>query len=679
VLGDVTLEPAPLVNWMLCSGVSESGSDALFDRCRPAVPTPDGAALLSNIRRRWPELFEGLAAPMWADRQEFIARLRRVDPETAELVRVGALEEYVTTPIGSIRRLVSRRTDLSSAFPDLLFGDATAFGAWLRTARLREHFLPEEAIDAFEESAGRALVRVFSFFCRTWPLMEAWPLALVGEQSAPLARTMLAHLRFPTEYTSSDVEMYLWMMETKPWAGLALTLELPIHTTRHPSSRSARGQEEILAPLLARDPRFVAELGEYRRTYPPVDDRAPRSLRTASDVSVFSTIDRPPARRTPPSRITPGANLFGYHRSPIGLGQLTRSLGESLRTIACRTADVVLTNMSMDADLRQEDFIRTYDAAMGTNIFVSYPHLQELLLRTVPDEVTAERRNVAYLAWEQSDGTHYWKGAYEEFDQVWSISDFSARSLSRVLQREVHAVPGVVNAAAFPPPSPRQRFGLNEEEYTFLFIYDATSSTERKNPEAAVEAFRRAFGAGERVRLVIKATNGDRDGNRARLRRLLGAIGGHPRIEVRVEPMSRGDVYGLISAADCYVSLHHCEGFAYTCAEAMGYGKPVIATGYSGNMHFMNEENSYPVRYREVEVEVDEGPFLRGSVWAEADLDHAAELMRRVIERRDEAAERGAIGRLTVERELSPAAVGRRIDALLPGLVARPTPGDDGR
>ena len=43
-----------------------------------------------------------------------------------------------------------------------------------------------------------------------------------------------------------------------------------------------------------------------------------------------------------------------------------------------------------------------------------------------------------------------------------------------------------------------------------------------------------------------------------------------------------------MNGADCYVSLHRAEGFGYTLAEAMWIGKPVIATGYSGNVDYMS-------------------------------------------------------------------------------------------
>jgi glycosyltransferase involved in cell wall biosynthesis len=88
---------------------------------------------------------------------------------------------------------------------------------------------------------------------------------------------------------------------------------------------------------------------------------------------------------------------------------------------------------------------------------------------------------------------------------------------------------------------------------------------------------------------------------------------------------------GLTASFDSFVSLHRSEGFGIGMAQAMYLGKPVIATGYSGNMDFMNHNNSYLVRYRLVELDQNYGPYEKGYVWADPDLEHAAELMRRVF------------------------------------------------
>ncbi|RDH50366.1 hypothetical protein CA946_06585, partial [Fischerella thermalis 111/344/542] len=58
-------------------------------------------------------------------------------------------------------------------------------------------------------------------------------------------------------------------------------------------------------------------------------------------------------------------------------------------------------------------------------------------------------------------------------------------------------------------------------------------------------------------------------------------------------------------------------------AEAMYYGKPVIATAYSANLEFMNINNSFLVKYSVVKITEDHGPYKKGNFWAEPDIDHA--------------------------------------------------------
>jgi glycosyltransferase involved in cell wall biosynthesis len=154
---------------------------------------------------------------------------------------------------------------------------------------------------------------------------------------------------------------------------------------------------------------------------------------------------------------------------------------------------------------------------------------------------------------------------------------------------------------------------------------------------------------------VVKAVNLDRSPAAGRLRREVAAVGG-----VLLDGyMDRAELGALFDACDAYVSLHRSEGFGLTMAEAMALGKPVVATGYSGNTDFMTEDNSYLVPWRPLELTEDVGPYERGNVWADPDLDAAAALLRRVASDPEEAFRKGALARRDMAERFSPAAAGR--------------------
>ena len=96
--------------------------------------------------------------------------------------------------------------------------------------------------------------------------------------------------------------------------------------------------------------------------------------------------------------------------------------------------------------------------------------------------------------------------------------------------------------------------------------------------------------------------------------------------------LSRDELDGLMWGCDCYVSLHRAEGFGQTLAETMAIGKPVIATGYSGNLAFMNADNSLLVDYSMVRVPPGCEPYPATSTWAEPDVRQAADFMRLVFD-----------------------------------------------
>ncbi len=158
------------------------------------------------------------------------------------------------------------------------------------------------------------------------------------------------------------------------------------------------------------------------------------------------------------------------------------------------------------------------------------------------------------------------------------------------------------------------------------------------------------------MRLVLKTSNSDVDPlGREKISK---AIEGLPVTWID-ETLSRQEISDLFRACDAYISLHRSEGFGLTIAEAMAMGKPVIATAYSGNIDFFNVNNGWPVRYALVELERDIGPNEAEAVWAEPDVDHAAQQMRSVYSDPLEREKRALRAKSDVEKYLSDAAVGR--------------------
>jgi glycosyltransferase involved in cell wall biosynthesis len=209
-----------------------------------------------------------------------------------------------------------------------------------------------------------------------------------------------------------------------------------------------------------------------------------------------------------------------------------------------------------------------------------------------------------------------------------------------------------------PRASLRALFGLPATSFLFLCMFDLNSYTARKNPGAAIEAFRRSGLAGRGAALVIKVHNAD--GNPADYESLAAAVRDLPGTILISRTLSRADVYALEEACDCLVSLHRSEGFGLAIAECMYLGKPVIATGWSATSEYLNSLNGFPVAFELVKLAETHGPYSKGSTWAEPDPSHAADLMKRVVADPAEAARLGASARATIERRFSPAVIGTR-------------------
>jgi glycosyltransferase involved in cell wall biosynthesis len=161
------------------------------------------------------------------------------------------------------------------------------------------------------------------------------------------------------------------------------------------------------------------------------------------------------------------------------------------------------------------------------------------------------------------------------------------------------------------------------------------------------------------VSLVVKVQNGQsRSRDYQEFRDEVGAISDN--VTLIDETLTADDMVTLISLCDAYLSLHRSEGFGLGMAEAMNLGRPLVCTGWSGNMDFCDERSAQLVDYQLIPVQPGEYPCHEGQVWADADVDDAADKMAELVDNPDLYAEKSLEGRIKMRTDFSYLATGLR-------------------
>ena len=378
----------------------------------------------------------------------------------------------------------------------------------------------------------------------------------------------------------------------------------------------------------------------------------------------------PPVRETsagrlsvyvPPSDLSEGVNIAGYFRAEVGVGEAARLL-----TTAVEAAGIPYSTLAYDAtpSRRSHPFQAKGNgtAPYDINVVCVNADRTPTFAEEAGPGFRAGRHTAGYWFWELERFPSTMHAAFDYVDEVWTATRFVAGAIQAIGRRPVFTIPLPVPVPRCSPHVTRASLRL-PSGFMFLFVFDFFSVLERKNPIGLIKAFERAFRVGEGPILVIKTINGDSKLNHLEKVR---ASTDRPDILVVDEYYSAEEKNSLLSLCDCYVSLHRSEGLGLTMAEAMALEKPVIATGYSGNLDFMTVENSYLVDYVKSEVPAGCDPYPVGTPWAEPDLEQAAGYMRRVYEAREEAAHKARRARQDILTRHNPDAAAlilkRRVD-----------------
>jgi glycosyltransferase involved in cell wall biosynthesis len=273
-----------------------------------------------------------------------------------------------------------------------------------------------------------------------------------------------------------------------------------------------------------------------------------------------------------------GVNIFAYVHGQFGLAEGARQYA---RALLAEGYPVAIIDIDIDVPHGMDD--RSLDPYIGgeapyeVNLVFVNPDYLDQAMASIGRERLGNRHTIACWFWELEKFPDAWRHALNRVDEVMVSTAFVSRAVAAVTDKPVWIVPLPVGAPVDSGLT-RADFGLEDDDFIFLCSFDFNSFVARKNPCAAIEAFRRAF-ADRRpnVKLLVKSSNGHR--HPEALRSLLNTAGADERIILRDELLDREDLAALQRCVDAYVSLHRAEGFGLGLAECMRLGKPVIATG----------------------------------------------------------------------------------------------------
>lgn len=324
-----------------------------------------------------------------------------------------------------------------------------------------------------------------------------------------------------------------------------------------------------------------------------------------------------------------GLNLIGPLESATGLGQSFRLVERIVSSI-----DIPYLINNYAQDTRNKICVEEYEEKIrnelcyGVNLWHINPSEFAQAYARRGKRSFDRRYNIAFWLWELEEFPDEWVSYIHLLDEIWTPSEFISRGIRKKTQKPVYTIPYCVTADTDVSRYGRKYFHLPEKRFLFLMMYDVQSIRERKNPEGVIKAFRKAFASEQSdVGLVIKVNSADAK----ELCRIRQQTGNYENIYYICDNLEKIQVNSLIASVDVFVSLHRAEGFGLVLAEAMLNHIPTIATNWSANTEFMNEETACMVSCQLKTLEKDVLPYRKGNEWAEPNIEEAAEYMNKLF------------------------------------------------
>lgn len=322
-----------------------------------------------------------------------------------------------------------------------------------------------------------------------------------------------------------------------------------------------------------------------------------------------------------------GVNIIGYLQAATGLGEAARS-----SILALQAEGVPFSVLDYEIEIPVSQRTERAFLKLGSPNLIyntSLIHINPPQLPYVWDHLNRSwlvgRYHIGIWYWELPEFPDELAYSFNLVDEIWVATTFVQESIMPKAPVPVLKIPPCIQAK-FNPGLIRADFGLPEGVFLFLCAYDVLSVQARKNPQAAIDAFKRAFNPYDQaVGLVVKINNAQE--NAEGVKQLKDELKNYTNCYFIEEIFPKEKFNAMLNLVDAYISLHRSEGFGLIPAEAMYLGKPVVMTNWSGNVDFMTQDNSCGVNYELIPVGEGTGMYQANQLWADPDIDQARDFM----------------------------------------------------
>ncbi len=375
--------------------------------------------------------------------------------------------------------------------------------------------------------------------------------------------------------------------------------------------------------------------------------------------------------------------VAGYLTAATGLGQAAR-----LAVLALEAQGVPVTTFDLTEALMHEKSVPFVRPKMrkgeGTVLMFVNPPVSSLALRVIGNTLLNNKHRIGAWIWELPKAPEDWRPHAELFHEIASASAFACTAIEAAIDRPVRLLIHPVMAEGYSHFHPERSEGspadrtplqgdpsaLPQDDTQFKVgaIMDLGSRYARKNPFAVIAAYAQAFGDRSDAVLELKLLRAGAEPTR--YAEIITQIATH-KLNVRMilESTNRAAVLQWLSTLDVVMSLHCAEGFGLGCAEAMMMGVPCVATNWSATAEYIDESCGYPVNFSLAPAQDETGLYdAPDQLWAQANVQHAAQALRMAFEHPDQRAAKGAAAKARIAERFTP-------DAFCAQLLGHPTTG----